>query len=87
MMLVVQHKIPALVIGQSPALVAASIRAAIAVLAGQAIPRDANIPLNPVTTDEMKPGVNYFPNLPNSFVTNITIPQCGIAVPVDAVVK
>ncbi len=87
MMLVVQHKIPALVIGQSPALVATAIRAAIAVLAGQAVPRDANIPLNPVTTDEMKPGVNYFPNLPNSFVTNISIPQCNVSIPVDAVVK
>jgi ribose transport system substrate-binding protein len=87
MMLAVQHKLPALVIGQSPALVATAIRAAIAVLAGQPLPRDANIPLNPVTTDQMKAGVNYFPKLPNSFVTNISIPQCDVSIPVDAVVK
>jgi ribose transport system substrate-binding protein len=87
MMLAVQHKMPALVIGQSPALVAAAIRAAIAVLDGQAVPRTANIPLNPVTTAEMKADVNYFPKLPNSFVTNIGIPQCGVTIPVDAVVK
>lgn len=83
----VQHKVPALVIGQSPALVAAAMRAAIAVLAGQAVPHDANIPLNPVTTSEMKAGVNYFPNQPNSFVTNINIPQCGVHIPVTDVVK
>ncbi len=87
MMLAVQHKMPALVIGQSPALVAAAMRAAIAVLAGQAVPRDANIPLNPVTTDEMKAGANYFPDQPNSFVTNISIPQCAIDIPVHDVVK
>lgn len=86
--LAVQHKVPALVIGQSPALVAAALRAAIAVLHGQAVPRDANIPFNPVTTSEMKEGVNYFPDQPSSFVTNINIPQCGIHIPVsDAVIQ
>ena len=87
MMEAVEHKLPSLVIGQSPALVAAAIRAAIALLAGQPIPRTANIPLNPVTTSEMKADVNYFPKQPNSFVTNISIPQCDIAIPVEAVVK
>lgn len=87
MALVVKHNIPSLVIGQSPALVAAAMRAAIAVLAGEAVPRDANIPLNPVTTSEMKAGVNFFPDQPNSFVTNISIPQCAIEIPVHDVVK
>jgi ribose transport system substrate-binding protein len=87
MKLAVEHKVPALVIGQSPALVAAAMRAAIAALAGQSIPRTANIPLNPVTTKEMKSGVNYFPDLPSSFVTNINIPQCDIKIPVNDVVK
>lgn len=87
MMLAVQHKVPALVIGQSPALVAAALRAAIAVLDGQAVPRDADIPLNPVTTSEMKAGVNYFPDQPNSLVTNINIPQCDVHIPVADAVK
>ena len=39
------------------------------------------------TTSEMKADVNYFPKQPNSFVTNISIPQCDIAIPVEAVVK
>lgn len=87
MKLVVEHKVPSLVIGQSPALVAAAIRAAIAVLDGQSIPRTASIPLNPVTTDEMKEGRDYFPDLPDSFVTNINIPQCDIQIPVSDVIK
>lgn len=86
MKLAVEHHVPALVIGQSPALAAAAIRAAIAVLDGQTLPRDADIPLNPVMTAGMKPGVNYFPNLPNSFVTDIDIPQCGVHIPVNDVV-
>lgn len=87
MMLAVQHHVPALVIGQSPALVAVGIRAAIAALDGQALPRTANIPLSPVTTQEMKAGDNYFPKLANSFVTNISIPQCEVHIPVNEVVK
>ncbi len=86
MMEAVQHQVPALVIGQAPALVAASIRAAIAILAGQPIPRNANIPLSPMTTDQMKADVDYFPQQPNSFVTDINIPQCDVHIPVDAVV-
>jgi ribose transport system substrate-binding protein len=86
MKLAVEHHVPALVIGQSPALAAAAIRAAIAALDGQSLPRTANIPLNPVTTKQMKAGVNYFPKLPNSFVTDIDIPQCGVKIPVGAVV-
>lgn len=86
MKLAVEHQVPALVIGQSPALAAAAIRAAIAALDGQGMPRTANIPLNPVKTKDMKPGLNYFPKLPNSFVTDIDIPQCGVHIPVSDVV-
>jgi ribose transport system substrate-binding protein len=83
----VEHKVPTLVIGQSPALVAPSIRAAIAILSGQPIPRNANIPLSPVLTSDMKADVDYFPKQPNSFVTDINIPQCAVSIPVDAVVN
>ena len=87
MMLAVQHKVPTLVIGQSPALVAVAIRAAIAALDGQALPRTANIPLTLVSTGQMKAADNYFPKLANSFVTNISIPQCDVHIPVGQVVK
>lgn len=87
MMLAVKHHVPALVIGQSPALVAVGIRAAIAALDGQSLPRTANVPLTEVHTAEMKAGDNYFPKLPNSFVTDISVPQCGVHIPVGQVVK
>ena len=83
----VKRHVPSLVIGQSPALVAPAIRAAIAILAGQPVPLNANIPLNPVKTSEMKADVDYFPNQPNSFITDISIPQCDVAIPVNAVVN
>lgn len=87
MRLAVKHQMPALVIGQSPALVAVGIRAAIAALDGKTLPREASVPLNPVTTDQMKAGVNYFPEQPDSFITNISIPQCGVKIAVEDVVK
>jgi len=35
----------------------------------------------------MKVDVDYFPNQPNSFITDISIPQCDVAIPVNAVVN
>lgn len=87
MMLATEHKVPALVIGQSPALAAVAIRAAIATLDGQSLPQSANVPLTAITTAEMKPGVDFFPNLPGSFVTNVSVPQCEVHIPVSDVVK
>lgn len=83
----VKHQVPSLVIGQSPALVAPAIRAAVAILSGQAVPRSANIPLNPVKTADMKSGVDYFPDQPNSLITDVAIPQCDVAIPVNAVLN
>jgi ribose transport system substrate-binding protein len=87
MMLATDNKMPALVIGQSPALVAVAIRAAIATLSGQSLPQNSNVPLTALTTTEMKADADYFPKLPGSFVTNISIPQCEVHIPVTDVVK
>lgn len=86
MMAAIQNKIPSMVIGQSPALVAVGIRAAIAALAGQPLPEQVNVPLTALSTDEMKAGTDFFPALPGSFVTDISIPQCDVHIPVSAVV-
>ena len=40
-----------------------------------------------LTTAEMKPDADFFPKLPGSFVTNISIPQCEVHIPVTDVVK
>ena len=87
MRLAMEHHVPTLVIGQSPTLAAAGVLAAIASLSGKSLPQSASIPLAPVTTDQMKPAVDYFPNLPGSFVTDINIAKCGISIPVTDVVK
>ena len=87
MRLAAEHHVPALVIGQSPTLAAAGVLAAIAALSGKPLPQSASIPLAPVTTDQMKTAVDYFPDLPGSFVTDVNIAKCGIAIPVRDVVK
>lgn len=87
MRLAVEHHVPALVIGQSPTLAAAGVLAAIASLSGKQLPQSASIPLAPVTTEQMKAGGDYFPELPPSFVTDVNIAKCGISIPVGDVVK
>lgn len=87
MRLAVEHKVPVLVIGQSPTLGAAGILAAIASLSGKPLPESSNIPLSAVETAAMKSGVDYFPDLPAGFVTDVNFPQCGITIPVADVAK
>ena len=87
MRLAAEHHVPVLVIGQSPTLAAAGVLAAIASLSGKTLPQSASIPLSAVTLETMKSGVDYFPDRPSSFVTDINIPKCGITIPVADVVK
>lgn len=76
--LAAQHKFPILSAGVSPGLVAASMEAAFAVLEGQPVPQSVRIPVDPVKTADLKAGVNYFPDLPDSFVDGFNVPQCGV---------
>lgn len=68
---------PILSIGQSPALSAMSIKVALAMLQGQPMPQSISAPLHVVTNADLKEGVNYFPNVPDSFYAAISIPACG----------
>lgn len=86
MRLAAEHKVPVLVIGQSPSLAAAGVLAAIASLGNATLPQSSSIPLSPLTSDQMKSGSDYFTNLPPSFVTDVNIPKCDIAIPVKDVV-
>ncbi len=87
MQLAAEHHVPVMVIGQSPSLAAAGLLAAIASLSGHSLPQAASIPLTTVTSDTMRSGADYFPDRPSSFVTDISIPKCGISIPVADVVK
>ena len=65
-------------IGQTPGLVAVSMRAALSLLMGEPVPSAVSVPLPMATTDELEPGVNYFPDAPDNFFTATTIPACGV---------
>jgi ribose transport system substrate-binding protein len=78
MRLVAEKKVPALVIGQPPAMVAVAIRATIALLQGEQLPKEISLPLEEITTEKMVAGQNFFPQLPDGFVTDISIASCGI---------
>jgi ribose transport system substrate-binding protein len=65
-------------IGQTPALVAVSMRAALSLLMGEPVPSAVSVPLPMATTAELEPGVNVFPDAPDNFFTSTTIPECGV---------
>ncbi|MBA3414394.1 MAG: substrate-binding domain-containing protein, partial [Chloroflexia bacterium] len=77
-MLEYPEEMPALSIGQSPGLVAVSIRAAISLLLGEPVPQAVSVPLPSATTDQLEPGVNVFPDAPDNFFTPVQIPECGV---------
>lgn len=71
-------KFPMLSIGQSPTLVAVATMAAIKLLQGEKVPREIRTPIPETTTAELKPGVNYYPDLPDDFFTAINIDACDL---------
>jgi ribose transport system substrate-binding protein len=68
----------AISIGQSPALVAVSIRVAIDLLSGIEVPSRISVPLPVVTSDDLEVGVNVFPDAPDNFFTDISIADCNV---------
>jgi ribose transport system substrate-binding protein len=87
MRLVVENKVPTLVIGQPPAMAAAAIRVAINLLNGTKVPQEISLPLEEITTGQMKVGVNYFPEQPDSLITDFSMPSCDVQIPVKEVVR
>jgi len=72
-------------VGQTPGMVAVSMQAALELLQGRELPRVISMPLPIVTSDEIKEGVDYFPELPADFFTPIKIPVCGVDLDPDAI--
>ncbi|HEX3350381.1 MAG TPA: sugar ABC transporter substrate-binding protein [Acetobacteraceae bacterium] len=64
--------------GQSPALVAISIKAAISALKGNAMPQLISIPIPVADFTNLKAGENYFPNLNEQFFADNAFPPCGV---------
>lgn len=80
-------KFPMLSIGQSPALSALSIMVALEILQGKEVPQSVSAPLSTATTDTLKSGVDFFPELPDSFFTPISIPVCGLDFTAEQILK
>jgi ribose transport system substrate-binding protein len=64
--------------GQSPGLVAISIKAAIEALKGNVMPQLISVPIPVVNSDTVEDGVNYWSNLPDDFFTPNEFPPCGV---------
>jgi ribose transport system substrate-binding protein len=65
-------------IGQSPGLVAISIKAAIAALEGNPMPNLISVPLPAVDYTQLEDGVNFWSDLPDNFFTVNEFPPCGV---------
>jgi ribose transport system substrate-binding protein len=65
-------------IGQSPGLVAISIKAAISALEGNVMPQLISVPLPEASYKELEDGKNYWSNLPDNFFTVNEFPPCGV---------
>lgn len=64
--------------GQSPGLVAISIKAAIAALEGNPMPQLISVPIPEADYTTLKDGVNYWSNLSDNFFTPNEFPPCDV---------
>jgi ribose transport system substrate-binding protein len=65
-------------IGQSPGLVAISMKAAISALEGNPMPQLISVPLPVADYTQLEDGVNYWSDLPDNFFTVNEFPPCGV---------
>jgi ribose transport system substrate-binding protein len=64
--------------GQTPGLVAISMKAAIAALEGNVMPQLISVPIPEADYTNLKDGVNYWSDLSDSFFTPNDFPPCGV---------
>ena len=64
--------------GQSPGLVAISIKAAIAALQGKVMPQLISVPIPVATYENLEDGVNYWSDLSDNFFTPNEFPPCDV---------
>lgn len=65
-------------IGQSPGLVAISMKAAISALQGHALPQLISVPLPMADYETLEDGVNYWSDLTDNFFTPNEFPPCDV---------
>lgn len=76
--LIVEKGIKGYSYGQSPGLVAISIKAAVAALEGNKMPQLISVPLPHDDYTTLKDGVNYWSNLSDNFFTVNEFPPCDV---------
>jgi len=64
--------------GQSPALVAIAMKAAISALEGNVMPQMISVPIPVVDYKTLKPGVNFWPDLKADFFAPNQFTPCGV---------
>jgi ribose transport system substrate-binding protein len=64
--------------GQSPALVAISLKAAVAALQGNKLPQYISVPIPYADYTTLKAGTNYYPDQSDNFFTPNDFPPCGV---------
>lgn len=74
-------------IGQSPGLVAISMKAAISALEGNVMPQLISVPLPVADYTELKDGTNYWTDLPDNFFTVNEFPPCGVNISGPAIMS
>jgi ribose transport system substrate-binding protein len=65
-------------IGQSPGMVAISMKAALAALDGEIMPQLISVPIPYAEYDQLEAGKNYWPDLSDNFFTVNEFPPCGV---------
>ena len=65
---------------QAPALSAVALKAAIALLQGETLPQMSRVPIPYIDYTQLKAGVNYFPDLPDNFFAETSVPACGVKI-------
>lgn len=65
-------------LGQSPGLVAISMKAAVAALQGKVMPQLISVPIPSTAHPSFKAGENFFPDLTDNFFTTNEFPSCAV---------
>jgi len=74
--LIAEGKYPGVTAAQAPAMSAIALAAAVALLEGERLPQKIFLPIPSKDNADLVAGVDYFPNLPDSFYTATGFPNC-----------
>jgi ribose transport system substrate-binding protein len=64
--------------GQSPALAAVALKAALAALSGETMPQEVSVPIQEANYKTLKAGETYFPDISDTFFAASDFPPCDI---------